>query len=107
MKANRIVLVILPAVMMVATVFLMTGIETWLAGFGKTEAAKLALGRAGVAAPYVAAATLGLIFPFATAGSANIRAAGVGAVIGNAAAILMACLREGVRLAALAAQVPA
>ncbi|KQZ59785.1 conjugal transfer protein TraG [Rhizobium sp. Root149] len=107
MKANRIILVFLPAVMMVATVFLMTGIETWLAGFGKTEASKLALGRAGVAAPYVAAATLGLIFLFATAGSANIRAAGVGAVIGNAAAILMACLREGVRLAALAAQVPA
>lgn len=107
MKANRIVLVILPAVMMVATVFLMTGIETWLAGFGKTEEAKLALGRAGVAAPYVAAAALGLIFLFATAGSARIRAAGVGATIGNATIILTAFAREGVRLAALAAQVPA
>lgn len=107
MKANRIVLVILPVAMMIATVFAMTGIETWLAGLGKTEAAKLALGRAGVAAPYVAAAALGLIFLFATAGSASIRAAGVGATIGSATIILTACAREGVRLAALASQVPA
>ncbi|HAU76491.1 MAG TPA: Ti-type conjugative transfer system protein TraG [Agrobacterium sp.] len=107
MKVNRIVLAILPVAMMATMMFAMTGIETWLAGFGKTEAAKLALGRAGVAAPYVAAAALGLIFLFATAGSANIRAAGVGAAIGNAAAILMACLREGVRLAELSSQVPA
>jgi len=107
MKANRIVLVILPVAMMIATVFAMTGIETWLAGLGKTEAAKLALGRAGVAAPYVAAAALGLIFLFATAGSTSIRAAGVGATIGSATIILTACAREGVRLAALASQVPA
>lgn len=107
MKANRIVLVLLPVAMMVATVFAMTGIETWLAGFGKTEAAKLALGRAGLAAPYITAAALGLIFLFATVGSASIRAAGVGAAIGNAAVILMAWVREGVRLAAFSSQVPA
>ncbi|UXT85265.1 Ti-type conjugative transfer system protein TraG [Agrobacterium tumefaciens] len=107
MKANKIVLVILPGAMMVATMFAMTGIETWLAGFGKSEAAKLAVGRVGVAAPYLAAAALGLILLFATAGSASIRAAGVGAAIGSAAVILTACLREGVRLAALSAQVPA
>nr|MCU0733234.1 hypothetical protein [Hyphomonas sp.] len=107
MKVNRIILVILPAVMMVATVFAMTGMETWLSGFGKTEAASLALGRAGVAAPYVAAATLGLIFLFATAGSVSIRAAGVGAAIGNATVILTASLREGIRLAELSSQVPA
>ena len=105
MKANRIVLVFLPVVMMGATVFAMTGIESWLAGFGKSEAAKLALGRAGLAAPYMTAAALGLIFLFATAGSASIRAAGVGAAIGSAAVILMACLREGIRLAALSSQV--
>lgn len=105
MKANRIVLVFLPVVMMGATVFAMTGIESWLAGFGKSEAAKLALGRAGLAAPYMTAAALGLIFLFATAGSASIRAAGVGAAIGSAVVILMACLREGIRLAALSSQV--
>ncbi|TRL36574.1 Ti-type conjugative transfer system protein TraG [Rhizobium straminoryzae] len=107
MKVNRIVLAILPLAMMAATVFAMTGIETWLAGFGKTEAAKLTLGRAGVAAPFVAAAALGLMFLFASAGSANIRAAGVGAAIGNAAVILTACLREGIRLAELSSQVSA
>lgn len=107
MKANRIALVILPAAMMGAAVFALTGIETWLAGFGKTEAARLALGRAGVAAPYVATAALGLIFLFATAGSASIRAAGLGATIGNAAVILTACVREGVRLSTLSSQVPA
>ncbi|PWE53021.1 Ti-type conjugative transfer system protein TraG [Metarhizobium album] len=107
MKANKLVLVILPVAMMSATVFVMTGIETWLAGFGKTEAARLALGRAGVAIPYMAAAALGLILLFATAGSASIRAAGVGAGIGNVAIILTACVREGLRLAALSSQVPA
>jgi type IV secretion system protein VirD4 len=107
MQANRIVLVVLPAAMMIATALAMTGIETWVAGLGKTEAAKLALGRTGVAASYIAAAALGLIFLFATAGSASIRAAGVGALIGNAAIILTACLREGVRLAELSSQVPA
>ncbi|MCV3739371.1 Ti-type conjugative transfer system protein TraG [Rhizobium sp. TRM96647] len=106
MKVNRIVLIILPAAMMAATVFAMTGIETWLAGFGITEAAKLTLGRAGVTAPYMAAAALGLIFLFATAGSANIRTAGIGAAIGNATIILTACAREGTRLVELSSQVP-
>ncbi|WKL23727.1 Ti-type conjugative transfer system protein TraG (plasmid) [Agrobacterium tumefaciens] len=107
MNANRIVLVILPVATMSATVFAMTGVETWLAGFGKTEAAKFALGRAGGAAPYVAAATLGILFLFASAGSASIRVAGVGVAIGNVAIILTACVREGVRLAELSSRLPA
>lgn len=107
MKATKIALVILPAAMMGAAVFALTGIETWLSGFVKTEAAKLTLGRIGVAAPFVTAAALGLTFLFATAGSASIRAAGVGAAIGNAAVILTAWVREGVRLATLSSQVPA
>lgn len=107
MKANRVVLVILPVAVMSAAMFAMTGIETWLAGLGKTEAARLTLERVGVAAPYTAASMLGLIFLFGTAGSASIRAAGLGATIGNAVVILMACLREGIRLAVLSPQVPA
>jgi type IV secretion system protein VirD4 len=107
MKTIRLVLVLLLGTMMAATVFAMTGIETWLAGFGKSEAARLALGRAGVAAPYMTAAALGLILLFATAGSVSIRAAGVGAATGSAVVILTACVREGVRLAALSSQVPA
>ncbi len=107
MKANRVVLVILPVAVMSAAMFAMTGIETWLAGLGKTEAARLTLERVGVAAPYTAASVLGLIFLFGTAGSASIRVAGLGATIGNAVVILMACLREGIRLAVLSPQVPA
>jgi len=107
MKANRIVFVVLPVAVMIGTLFTMTGIEVWLAGFGKTEAARLSLGLVGVAAPYMVAAALGLIFLLATAGSASIRAAGVGAAIGNAVVILMACLREGIRLAVLSPQVTA
>ncbi|WP_284759985.1 Ti-type conjugative transfer system protein TraG [Agrobacterium sp. fls2-241-TYG-188a] len=107
MKANRVVLVILPVAVMSAAMFAMTGIETWLAGLGKTEAARLTLERVGVAAPYTAASVLGLIFLFGTAGSASIRAAGLGATIGNAVVILMACLREGIRLAVLSPHVPA
>lgn len=107
MKVNRVVLFSLPVAMMVATVFTMTGMETWLSGFGQTEAAKIVLGRAGIAAPYVAAAALALVLLFATAGSASICAAGVGAAIGNAAVILIACVREGGRLAEPSSQVPA
>ena len=61
MKANRIVLVILPAAMMIVTLSAMTGAETWLAGLGKSEVARHALGRAGIAVPYIAAAGLGLV----------------------------------------------
>lgn len=106
MKANRIALALIPVAMMIVTVIVMTGMETWLAGFGKTEAARLALGRAGIAAPYMAAAALGLALLFASAGSAGIRAAGVGVAIGNAGIILIAGAREALRLAALSAQVP-
>ncbi len=107
MKANRIVFIVLPVAMMSAAMLAMTGIETRLAGLGNSEAARLSLGRVGIAAPYMLAAALGLIFLFGTAGSASIRAAGLGAAIGNSVVILVACLREGIRLAVLSPQVPA
>lgn len=107
MTPNRIVIALMPVAMMSAAVFAMTGIETSLAGFGTTEAAKLALGRASIAAPYVSAAAVGMIFLFAMAGSVSIRAAACGVVIGNIAVILTACIREGTRLAALSLQMPA
>jgi type IV secretion system protein VirD4 len=55
--------------MMIVTVLFLTGIEVWLVGFGKTEAARLTLGQIGIAAPYVVAAATGVILLFATAGS--------------------------------------
>jgi type IV secretion system protein VirD4 len=94
MKANRILLAVLPTAIMTATVFAMTGNETWLANFGKTETARLTLGRVGIAVPYVSAAVLGLIILFASAGSASIRTAGWGTLVGNVVVIPTAATRE-------------
>lgn len=44
MTINRIALVVGPAALMILAVIGMTGIEQWLSGFGKTEAAQLAWG---------------------------------------------------------------
>ena len=54
----------------------MTGIAQWLAAFGKTDGARLMLGRAGIALPYVAAGGIGVIFLFATNGSSSINNSG-------------------------------
>lgn len=107
MKANRIALVIMPAALMCAVFFSMTGIETWIAGLGTTEKAQRILERIGIAAPYLTAASLGLALLFAAAGASNIRAWGTGATIGNAVMLLMASLREGGRLSMLSSQLPA
>ncbi|RWO61967.1 MAG: Ti-type conjugative transfer system protein TraG [Mesorhizobium sp.] len=107
MTANRIFLTLMPATMMVGATILIPGVEHWLAAFGKTAEAKLMLGRTGLALPYVMAAATGVIFLFATNGSANIKAAGWGVVAGSAATILIAVMRETVRLAEIAGNVPA
>lgn len=100
MTINRIVLVVAPAALMILVVIGMTGIEQWLAGFGKTEAARLAWGRAGIALPYGASAAIGILFLFASAGSINIKQAGWGVLAGCSATMLIAATRETMRLAA-------
>ncbi|WEX79500.1 Ti-type conjugative transfer system protein TraG (plasmid) [Sinorhizobium numidicum] len=107
MTANRLALVAVPVVLMILAVIGMTGIEQWLSAFGKTDAARLTLGRVGIAAPYVTAAAIGLIFLFASAGSTSIKFAGWGALAGSAATMLVAAIREATRLAGFAGQVPA
>jgi len=107
MTANKLALVAIPAMLMVLAVIGMTGVEQWLAGFGETDATRLILGRAGIVLPYIAAAAIGVIFLFASAGSAAIKFSGWGALAGAAAAILIAVIREAARLAAFAGQVPA
>lgn len=57
MTANKLALIAVPVALMIVIVFGMMGIEHWLATFGKTEAARLTLGRVGIALPYIAAAT--------------------------------------------------
>lgn len=103
---NRVLLAGLQASIVIAVAIATTGAEHWLAGFGKTEAARLMLGRAGLALPYVLAGAVGLILLFAAAGAIAIRAVGWGVVTGSAVVIGIAVIREGARLAALADRVP-
>ncbi|HQS45513.1 MAG: Ti-type conjugative transfer system protein TraG [Rhizobiales bacterium 24-66-13] len=104
---NRVLLAGLQAAIMIAVAITTTGAEHRLADFGKTEAARLMLGRAGLALPYALAGGAGLILLFAAAGAIAIRAVGWGVVTGSAVVIGIAVIFEGVRLAALAGRVPA
>ena len=106
MTANRITLAVAPVVLMVLVVIGMTGIEQWLSTFGKTDAARLTLGRVGIALPYVTAASIGVIYLFANAGSTSVKVAGWGTLAGSATTMLVATAREAARLAAFAGQVP-
>ncbi|WP_085033698.1 Ti-type conjugative transfer system protein TraG [Ensifer aridi] len=103
---NRLLLTILPAALMITTMLAMLGIETWLSGFGTSPQAKLMLGRIGLALPYTAAAAIGVIFLFATAGAANIKTVGLSVLTGASVVCIAAIAREGWRLFALADRVP-
>ncbi len=107
MTANRLLLAILPAAIMLAAMVLSSGMEHRLALLGTSAQAKLMLGRTGLALPYVAAAAIGVIALFATNGSANIKAAGVSVLAGSAAVIIIAVARETIRLTGIARDVPA
>lgn len=104
---NRIMLFIAPVAAMILVVVAITGVEDWLSAFGKTESARQALGRTGIAAPYLTAALTGIVFVFASAGAIRVKTAGWGVVAGGVATILMAVFRETIRLSALTDLVPA
>ena len=104
---NRILLYVAPCALMMLTAIGMAGVEHWLSAFGKSDAAKQMLGRAGIALPYVVASLVGIVFLFAAAGSARIRSAGWGVFTGAAATLVVAILREAIRLSAFRAEVPA
>ncbi|ASP83011.1 Ti-type conjugative transfer system protein TraG [Sinorhizobium meliloti] len=106
MTANKITLAVAPVVLMVLAVIGLTGIEQWMSTLGKTDAARLILGRVGIALPYVTAAAIGVIYLFASAGSTSVRVAGWGALAGSATTMLVAMAREATRLATFAGQVP-
>ncbi|MDH1271057.1 Ti-type conjugative transfer system protein TraG [Agrobacterium sp. FDAARGOS_525] len=105
MTANRVLLATVPAVLIIAVAIGLTGLEQFLAPFGKNEAQRLMFARIGIAAPYVAAAAVGIIFLFAAAGSATIRLVGWSAVAGSGSNILIAVARETSRLAGFADKV--
>ncbi|NSZ66491.1 Ti-type conjugative transfer system protein TraG (plasmid) [Agrobacterium tumefaciens] len=106
MTANRLLLAILPAVIMVAAMIITSGMEHRLAALGTTAQAKLMLGRAGLALPYVAATATGVVALFAANGSTNIKAAGLSVLAGSAVVIIIAIAREAIRLAGIAGNVP-
>lgn len=106
MVAKKMGLAIAPIVMMVAILFGMGGIETWLAGFGKTPEAYQTLGRIGLALPYVTAAAIGIVFLLATRGSLAIQSAGQGVLLGGLAVAMIGALRETTRVMSFADQIP-
>ena len=96
-----------PGGLMLATLVGLTGIEQWSASFGSTPDARLMLGRIGIGLPYVAAASIGIIFLLAARGAVAIRSAGAGVLIGMIAVVTIALTREIVRLSSFASAVPA
>ena len=106
MTANRLLLLILPAAIMFATMVLTSGMEQRLAALGTNPQAKLMLGRAGIALPYIAAAAIGVIALFAVNGSANIKVAASSVFAGNAVTVVIAIVRESIRLTGIAGSVP-
>ncbi len=107
MTANRTLLAVVPAIIMLVTMVLTLGIEHRLAALGTSVQAKLMLGRAGLALPYVAAAAIGVVALFATNGSTNIKTAGLSVLAGSAAVIIIAVARETTRLNGISSHVPA
>ncbi|MGZ2408053.1 type IV secretory pathway TraG/TraD family ATPase VirD4 [Rhizobium ruizarguesonis] len=100
-------MVSVPIALMILVTIGMTGIEQWFSEFGKTETGRPILGRIGIALPYIASAATGIIVLFASVGSTNIKLAGWGVVGGSSATIVIAVLRETVRLAAIFDHFPA
>jgi type IV secretion system protein VirD4 len=107
MTPTRIALLVAPTALMLGVLFLLTGIEHWIAGFGSTDQARLMLGRIGIGLPYAMAAGTGIMFLFASKGGIAIRSAGVGVLLGAVAIILVAGIREISRLASFTEAVPA
>lgn len=107
MSVNRLLLALLPAVVMFGAMVGTTGTEHKLAAVGTSAQAKLFLGRAGLALPYVAAAAIGLVALFAAKGSTHIKAVGMSVLAGSAVVIIIAITRETIRLARIAGVVPA
>ncbi|MDN5928619.1 MAG: Ti-type conjugative transfer system protein TraG [Hyphomicrobiales bacterium] len=107
MIMRKFLLALIPLALMSAAVIGMNGIEHWLSGFGRTAHSRQVLGSAGIVLPYVAAAAIGVIFLFACAGSARIKAAAWGVAAGSVVAILLALVREVVRLYEIVDRVPA
>ncbi|WP_375600388.1 Ti-type conjugative transfer system protein TraG [Devosia sp. Naph2] len=106
MKSKRLLLAMTPATLMIGTIPGLSGVEFWLAGLATTPEAFRALGRFGLALPYLVAALFGVVFLFAARGSARIRSAGIGVAIGGMIAGVIGIFDESRRVLALMAAEP-
>lgn len=100
-------MIVAPGLLMLGALLGLTGIEQWTASFGSTQDARVMLGRGGIALPYLVAAAIGVMFLFGARGAVSIRSMGAGVLIGTATVVVIAILRETVRLSAFAESVPA
>lgn len=100
MTPTRIALLLAPGALMLGACLLLTGIEQWTASFGTTPEAQLMLGRIGLALPCAIAASIGVMVLFAAKGAVSIQYAGGGVLIGTMAVVMVALIRETLRLAA-------
>ncbi len=106
MAPGKLILAIFPIAFMIAITIMLTGIEQWLSAMGKTIHTQLLFGRVGLALPYVFAAGVGVISLLVLKGDNNIRTVGGSVACGSVAVILIAVLREVVRLSSIANRVP-
>ncbi len=100
-------MLVAPGMMMLGALLGVTGIEQWTASFGTTPDARVMLGRIGIALPYVGAAAIGIVLLFAARGAQSIRSTGAGVIVGAAAVVAIAAMRETTRLSSFADTVPA
>lgn len=91
-------LVIVPTALMLVTAIGMKGIEFWLAGFGTSAHAYVALGRVGLTVPYATAALVGIIFLFSSRGSLLIQWSGWGVLLGGLSSMALGIGGEALRL---------
>ncbi|TPJ81906.1 Ti-type conjugative transfer system protein TraG [Mesorhizobium sp. B2-5-13] len=107
MTPIRVIMLVAPCLLMLGTLLGLSGIEQWTASLGTTPDARVMLGRIGIALPYIVAAAIGIMFLFGARGAVSIRSMGAGVLIGTAAVMVTAVLRETMRLSSFADSVPA
>ena len=107
MTLSKITMLVAPVLFMLGTVLGLSCIEEWTASFGTTPDARVMFGRIGIALPYVVAAAIGITFLFGARGAVSIRTMGAGVLIGTAAVVVAAAVRESMRLSSFADSMPA
>lgn len=107
MSPAKLAMIGAPVAVMLAGCLLFTGVEQWMARLGSAPEARVMFGRIGLAAPYLIATLVGVLFLFGAKGSVTVRHAGLGVVLGTVTVVSTAVMREVARLSSFAGAVPA